>query len=72
MFNEKIKWNFTKFLVDRQGHVVKRFSPQKKLHNYHEAIEALYNTKGIQFVLASWMLLQTTNDIILMCYRLCL
>jgi glutathione peroxidase len=22
-----IKWNFTKFLVDRQGHVVKRFAP---------------------------------------------
>jgi len=24
---KKIKWNFTKFLVDRQGNVVKRFSP---------------------------------------------
>ena len=41
MFNEKIKWNFTKFLVDRQGHVVKRFSPQKKPTQLHEAIEAL-------------------------------
>ena len=28
-FNEKIKWNFTKFLVDREGNVVKRFAPQK-------------------------------------------
>jgi glutathione peroxidase len=24
---EGIKWNFTKFLVDREGHVVKRFAP---------------------------------------------
>jgi glutathione peroxidase len=24
---EGIKWNFTKFLVDRQGHVVKRLAP---------------------------------------------
>jgi glutathione peroxidase len=25
--SESIKWNFTKFLVDRQGRVVKRFAP---------------------------------------------
>jgi len=25
-----IKWNFTKFLIDREGRVVKRFSPMKK------------------------------------------
>lgn len=24
---EAIKWNFTKFLVDRKGHVVKRYAP---------------------------------------------
>jgi glutathione peroxidase len=24
---ESIKWNFTKFLVDRQGHVVARYAP---------------------------------------------
>jgi glutathione peroxidase len=24
---EAIKWNFTKFLVDRDGHVVRRFAP---------------------------------------------
>ena len=42
MLNEKIKWNFTKFLVDREGNVIKRFSPQKnqtksqvKLKNYY-------------------------------------
>jgi glutathione peroxidase len=27
---EAIKWNFTKFLVDRNGNVVKRFAPQTK------------------------------------------
>ena len=25
--NPEIKWNFTKFLVDRQGNVVNRFEP---------------------------------------------
>ena len=25
--SESIKWNFTKFLVDREGHVVKRYAP---------------------------------------------
>lgn len=25
--SESIKWNFTKFLVDRQGHVLKRYAP---------------------------------------------
>ncbi|WP_218311048.1 glutathione peroxidase [Alteromonas antoniana] len=27
---KKIKWNFTKFLVDTQGHVVKRYGPTTK------------------------------------------
>ena len=41
MLNEKIKWNFTKFLVDREGNVVKRFSTENliklkvKLKNYY-------------------------------------
>jgi glutathione peroxidase len=26
----KIKWNFTKFLIDRNGHVVSRYAPTKK------------------------------------------
>lgn len=25
--NDDIKWNFTKFIIDREGHVVKRFEP---------------------------------------------
>ena len=30
MFGSKIKWNFTKFLVDRNGNVVKRYAPTVK------------------------------------------
>ncbi|MDY0406944.1 glutathione peroxidase [Virgibacillus sp. 179-BFC.A HS] len=30
MLNKKIKWNFTKFLIDRKGNVVQRFAPQTK------------------------------------------
>ena len=41
VFNEKIKWNFTKFLVDKDGKVVKRFSPQKKPNQIESEIEAL-------------------------------
>ena len=33
--SQSIKWNFTKFLVDTEGHVVKRFAPKDK----PEAIE---------------------------------
>jgi len=36
-----IKWNFTKFLVNRAGEVVKRFAPQEKPEDIAEAIEAL-------------------------------
>ncbi|MCJ9429390.1 glutathione peroxidase [Kordiimonas marina] len=38
---EKIKWNFTKFLVDRDGNVVKRFSPTDKPEAIRKHIEAL-------------------------------
>ncbi len=27
---ESVKWNFTKFLIDKNGHVVKRFAPTDK------------------------------------------
>ena len=30
LFGSRIKWNFTKFLVDRQGHVIKRYAPNVK------------------------------------------
>jgi glutathione peroxidase len=39
--SEAIKWNFTKFLVDRAGKVVKRFAPQMKPDDIARDIEAL-------------------------------
>ncbi len=39
--SEAIKWNFTKFLVDRSGKVVKRFAPQTKPEDIARDIEAL-------------------------------
>ena len=38
---EAIKWNFTKFLVDRQGQVVSRHAPTEKPEDMESAIEAL-------------------------------
>lgn len=38
---EAIKWNFTKFLVDRQGEVVKRYAPATKPEDLKEDIEKL-------------------------------
>ncbi len=36
-----IKWNFTKFLVDREGNVVARFAPSTKPENIEKNIEEL-------------------------------
>ncbi|MEO6716838.1 MAG: glutathione peroxidase [Novosphingobium sp.] len=36
-----IKWNFTKFLIDRDGKVVRRFAPTDKPEKLESAIEAL-------------------------------
>lgn len=42
-FGEKayIKWNFTKFLVDREGKVVARFEPTADMKDVKQAVEAL-------------------------------
>lgn len=39
--SEAIKWNFTKFLVDRHGHPVKRFAPQDSPSSMATEIEGL-------------------------------
>jgi len=39
--SEAIKWNFTKFLVDRNGHVVERFAPTTKPEDLKSNVEAL-------------------------------
>lgn len=38
---ERIKWNFTKFLVDSQGEVRKRYAPTAKPSRIENAISAL-------------------------------
>ncbi|GAA5784939.1 glutathione peroxidase [Chitiniphilus shinanonensis] len=38
---EGIKWNFTKFLVDREGHVVERYAPTTKPEELRGDIEKL-------------------------------
>lgn len=37
-----IKWNFTKFLIDREGEVVARFEPTCSLEEVEKAIQALF------------------------------
>ncbi|MDO5826173.1 MAG: glutathione peroxidase [Methanosphaera sp.] len=39
--NSDIKWNFTKFLVNRKGEVVERFEPTKDLNIVKEKIKEL-------------------------------
>ena len=41
IFNSKIKWNFTKFLVDREGQVVERYAPIRKPKDIAADIEKL-------------------------------
>ena len=36
-----IKWNFTKFLVDRKGRVVARFEPTADMSEVAEAVAGL-------------------------------
>lgn len=39
--NDDIKWNFTKFLIDRDGNVVERFEPTADMSLVEEAIKKL-------------------------------
>jgi glutathione peroxidase len=39
--NSNIKWNFTIFLVDRDGNVVERFEPTANMKNVEKAVKAL-------------------------------
>lgn len=41
LFTKKIKWNFTKFLVDQEGNVIKRYAPLVKPHKIAKDIEKL-------------------------------
>lgn len=39
--SEFIKWNFTKFLVNKEGHVIKRYAPTTKPEDIAQEIESL-------------------------------
>ena len=39
--NGNIKWNFTKFLVDREGNIVERFEPTEDMKKVTEKVEAI-------------------------------
>ncbi|XJS10234.1 glutathione peroxidase [Aerococcaceae bacterium WGS1372] len=41
LINNDIKWNFTKFLIDRQGKVVKRYPPTTSPNKIRDDIESL-------------------------------
>ncbi len=41
--SQPIKWNFTKFLIDRSGRVVDRFGPSRKPQDLSPKIEQLLN-----------------------------
>ena len=41
MGSKSVKWNFTKFLVDREGNVVKRYAPQDSPKSLEKDIEKL-------------------------------
>jgi glutathione peroxidase len=41
LFNKKVKWNFTKFLIDADGTPVKRFAPVTKPEKLEKDIEKL-------------------------------
>jgi len=41
LFNQSIKWNFTKFLVDQEGRVIRRYSPRVKPTKLAQDIEKL-------------------------------
>lgn len=41
IFGDAIKWNFTKFLIDRNGDVMNRYAPQTTPHQIREDIVKL-------------------------------
>lgn len=45
LLSSEIKWNFTKFLVDRKGNVVDRFAPQTNPAKIEGQIQSLLSRK---------------------------
>jgi glutathione peroxidase len=45
LFGKRIKWNFTKFLIDRNGNPVKRYAPTVKPEKIEKDILRLINNR---------------------------
>jgi glutathione peroxidase len=45
LWSKRIKWNFTKFLVDHEGNVIRRYAPATKPEKLREDIELLLAAK---------------------------
>ncbi|MFV0536417.1 MAG: glutathione peroxidase [Dysgonomonas sp.] len=43
LFGSRIKWNFTKFLISKDGQVIKRFSPMKSPMSLEKSIIKMLN-----------------------------
>lgn len=39
--NNRVKWNFTKFLIDREGNLVARFEPTTNMKEVKKQVEEL-------------------------------
>ena len=39
--NRDIRWNFTKFLIDKEGNVVERFEPTENIKNIEKKVNEL-------------------------------
>ena len=44
--NSEIKWNFTKFIINRKGEVVARFEPTADMKKVAKCVEELINEEG--------------------------
>ncbi len=45
IFGSKVKWNFTKFLIDRNGKPVKRFAPTVKPESMEDSIRKVLEAR---------------------------
>lgn len=45
--SEFIKWNFTKFLVDREGHPIKRYGPKDSLKDLEKKIMTIVDFEDL-------------------------
>ena len=39
--NNNVKWNFTKFLIDKEGNIVARFEPTEDMENVRKQVAAV-------------------------------